>query len=192
VLSTPATLCNPIEEEVLNLLHTPSLIRITSKWIEKAPLNYQSATHVTQPRRLPVAPLLYLRCATSYYFQSSQASTYPISNSTRKKRNPHQQPRLHQSPPKMANFLASIFGTELDKVNCSFYFVSSHTRARARPPPPRAKKKKRLHHANHHGRKSAPVVTAIAARENTSSPPTARPSSCPTCTRIPPTTPRTG
>lgn len=24
----------------------------------------------------------------------------------------------------MANFLASIFGTELDKVNCSFYFVS--------------------------------------------------------------------
>lgn len=25
----------------------------------------------------------------------------------------------------MANFLASIFGTELDKVNCSFYFVSS-------------------------------------------------------------------
>lgn len=23
----------------------------------------------------------------------------------------------------MANFLASIFGTELDKVNCSFYFV---------------------------------------------------------------------
>lgn len=26
----------------------------------------------------------------------------------------------------MANFLASIFGTELDKVNCSFYFVSPH------------------------------------------------------------------
>ena len=25
----------------------------------------------------------------------------------------------------MANFLASIFGTELDKVNCSFYFVST-------------------------------------------------------------------
>lgn len=25
----------------------------------------------------------------------------------------------------MANFLASIFGTELDKVNCSFYFVSN-------------------------------------------------------------------
>lgn len=25
----------------------------------------------------------------------------------------------------MANFLASIFGTELDKVNCSFYFVGS-------------------------------------------------------------------
>lgn len=24
----------------------------------------------------------------------------------------------------MASFLASIFGTELDKVNCSFYFVS--------------------------------------------------------------------
>jgi hypothetical protein len=23
----------------------------------------------------------------------------------------------------MASFLASIFGTELDKVNCSFYFV---------------------------------------------------------------------
>lgn len=32
---------------------------------------------------------------------------------------------LNSSPPKMANFLASIFGTELDKVNCSFYFVSS-------------------------------------------------------------------
>lgn len=35
----------------------------------------------------------------------------------------------------MANFLASIFGTELDKVNCSFYFVRlsslSHTHSRA-------------------------------------------------------------
>lgn len=29
----------------------------------------------------------------------------------------------------MANFLASIFGTELDKVNCSFYFVSTPLRA---------------------------------------------------------------
>ena len=30
--------------------------------------------------------------------------------------------RVHAST--MASFLASIFGTELDKVNCSFYFVS--------------------------------------------------------------------
>ena len=33
----------------------------------------------------------------------------------------------------MANFLASIFGTELDKVNCSFYFVSNLFHATTTP-----------------------------------------------------------
>jgi hypothetical protein len=50
--------------------------------------------------------------------------------------NQHRKKPSHpiNQPPKMANFLASIFGTELDKVNCSFYFVSLfHCRARPRP-----------------------------------------------------------
>lgn len=39
----------------------------------------------------------------------------------------------------MANFLASIFGTELDKVNCSFYFVRLPSLAPSAQPPSRQK-----------------------------------------------------
>lgn len=37
---------------------------------------------------------------------------------------PHSTSPQNETTLKMASFLASIFGTELDKVNCSFYFVS--------------------------------------------------------------------
>lgn len=89
----------------------------------------------------------------------------------------------------MANFLASIFGTELDKVNCSFYFVSSPSiqafaqtrddRQNCRNEPPM----KFTDIFASSTRKSEPVVMAIAVRVNTSSRLTARPSSCPTSTR---------
>lgn len=66
---------------------------------------------------------------------ASQRAPHP--SSTFNSFPPHQRPdlesRFHSRPDiflfaarqliaKMANFLASIFGTELDKVNCSFYF----------------------------------------------------------------------
>ena len=89
----------------------------------------------------------------------------------------------------MANFLASIFGTELDKVNCSFYFVSSALPALLANP----RRDKPTQVANILlRRKSARAATATAARGSTLSPRTARRSSCRTCTRTLRTTPRTG
>lgn len=48
---------------------------------------------------------------------------FPVRISGFHKSQPQPLPFLHDTaPPTMANYLASIFGTEQDKVNCSFYY----------------------------------------------------------------------
>jgi hypothetical protein len=81
---------------------------------------------------------------------------------------------------RMANYLASIFGTEQDKVNvlaisqiCAHQLTQLYRST--------ARSTTRLEHA----------VTAIGARANMSSHPTRRPSSFRTSTRTQPMTPRT-
>lgn len=83
----------------------------------------------------------------------------------------------------MANFLASIFGTELDKVNCSFYFVSL--------PVFYASGLLAVTDLRALFRKSARAVTVIVALESMSSRHIVRRFSCPTFTRTRHTTPRT-
>lgn len=58
---------------------------------------------------LPASCILHPSLLYFPFHFSTFQSQIPISN--------------HPAISKMASFLASIFGTELDKVNCSFYFV---------------------------------------------------------------------
>lgn len=88
----------------------------------------------------------------------------------------------------MAEHLASIFGTEKDRVNCPFYFkIGCGTQGRG---------VQRLLHAALHAPPSCPThtppparsraghaATATAARACTTGPPSARPSCSRTCTR---------
>ena len=142
------------------------------------------------------------RKATSYYNTSIQKNlcfaiehSFPshAAQSQTRTSDPQSSSALFSQPPAtMANFLASIFGTELDKVNCSFYFVSFampcchfSLEIRAR------NKETRTIIADTPPRKSVPAATATAAPANTSSHHTRKRSSCPTCTRTQHTTPTT-
>lgn len=86
----------------------------------------------------------------------------------------------------MANYLASIFGTEQDKVRSPSSTIFPYPTKKSSPINPPSDRSTAPSTT-----KSAPAATAIAARASTSSPPTRRRSCCRTCTRTRRTTPRT-
>ena len=89
--------------------------------------------------------------------------------------------RIHLNHINMANYLASIFGTEQDKVRILYPF---------QPRAELATNKLPLRSTAPSTTKLAHAVTETAARANMSSPHTRKPSSFPTSTRTPHTIPR--
>jgi len=89
--------------------------------------------------------------------------------------------RIHLNHINMANYLASIFGTEQDKVRILYPF---------QPRAELATNKLPLRSTAPSTTKLAHAVTETAARANMSSPHTRKPSSSPTSTRTPHTIPR--
>lgn len=82
----------------------------------------------------------------------------------------------------MANYLASIFGTEQDKVDIAITPYGRRNTELTK----RAFERSTVHSTI----RSAPVATAIAVLENMSSPRTRKPFSSPTSTRTQPMTPK--